>query len=229
MVRQCLGRAALVSLSCAFLVLLAGGVTPVEACGGRTVTIADDPKALAIGDPLRGVAGLTLHPAADEGLVVAAADVKISSGLAEAIARRYLTERHGQFRHLDFEAFTYEHGALVYMYHAEVPNLAAGYHVGPIQFVTHHAHIHVDAITGEVYGFGCGGGPGQVDMAFDPKAYPPDLKDKRLPYRQFETHFVVTEAQPPTVDGRIEPAEWADAGHAVIEVGTTKAEVTEYG
>jgi hypothetical protein len=193
------------------------------------VTIADDAKAIATGAPLTGVGGLALHPAADEGLVVAAADVKISSALAEAIAQRYLAQRYGQFEHLEFEAFTYEHGALVYMYHAEVPNLAAGYHVGPVQFVTRHAHIHVDALTGEVYGFGCGGGPGQVDMAFDPKAYPPELNGKRLPYRQFDPHFVAREGRPPTVDGRIDPTEWADAGHVVIEVGTQQTEVTEYG
>jgi len=73
------------------------------------------------------------------------------------------------------------------MYHAHVPDLAASMHIGPVNFVTDHAHVHVSATTGDVYGFACGLGSGIVEMAFEPDAYPAELKDTRLPYVQFDT------------------------------------------
>lgn len=199
-----------------------------EGCGGVTATIANDPKPFGVRTE-GGPAGVTLHYDRAGNVYVAAADIKISSGLAEAIAKRYLAKRYGSFSNLAFEGFTYDHGDLVYMYHAHVPQLAASMHVGPLNFVTEHAHVHVSAITGDVYGFGCGLGSGIVDMAFEPDAYPAELKDKRLPYVQFDTHFVAREARPPKVDGKIDAAEWKDAGRDVIHVGTTQNQVTEYG
>jgi len=96
----------------------------------------------------------------------------------------------------EFEAFTYDHGDLVYMYHAHVPDLAYSVHVGPVRSVTDHAHVHVSALTGDVYSPGCGFGSGIVDMEFDAKHYPDDLGKKRLPYLQFNTDFVVPEGTP---------------------------------
>lgn len=201
---------------------------PAEACGGVTATIAEDPKPLGVRTEA-GPAGVTLHYDRAGNVYVAASDIKISSALAEAIAKRYLEKRYGRWNHLEFEGFTYDHGDLVYMYHAHVANLAAGMHVGPVSFTTEHAHVHVSATTGDVYGFGCGLGSGIVDMAFEPDAYPADLKTKRLPYVQFDTPSVVKEGRPPTIDGRIDPEEWKDAGREVIHVGTTQKTVTEYG
>ena len=65
-------------------------------------------------------------------------------------------------------------------------------------------------------------------MKFDPTHYPEDL-NKRLPYRQFNTHFVIREGKAPNVDGRIEEAEWQGAAHQVVHVGTAQDKVTEYG
>lgn len=201
---------------------------PVMACGGVTATIADDPKPFGIKTE-RGPGGVTLHFDRAGNAYVAAKDIKISSALAEAIAKRYLKERYKTFEHLEFEAFTYDHGDLVYMYHAHVPGLAYSVHIGPVKSVTDHAHVHVSAVTGDVYGPGCGVGSGIVEMKFDPKEYPADLKDKRLPYLQFNTDFIAREGKPPKVDGRMEKGEWQGAPYQVIHVGTAKDKVTEYG
>jgi len=211
----------------AFLVLLKASESAF-ACGGVTATIADDPKPFGIRTE-QGPGNITLHFDQGGNVYVAAKDIRISSALAEAIAKRYLTERYKTYEHLEFEAFTYDHGDLVYMYHADVPNLAYSVHVGPLRSVSEHAHVHVSAVTGDVYGPGCGFGSGIVDMKFDPKDYPADLKDKRLPYLQFNTDFIAREGRPPKIDGKIEKQEWEGAGHQVIHLGTAKDKVTEYG
>jgi hypothetical protein len=200
----------------------------VLACGGVTATIADDPKAFAVTTE-KGPGDATLHFDKVGNVYLAAEDVKISSALAEAIAIRYLEKRYKSYGHLEFEAFTYDHGDLVYMYHADVPNLAYSVHIGPVKSVADHAHVHVSAITGDVYGPGCGLGSGVVEMQFDPKEYPKDLNKKRLPYLQFDAHFVVGEGSAPKIDGRIEKAEWQDSAHQVVYIGTLKDKVTEYG
>lgn len=214
------------------LVILLMGVAfapnPASACGGVTATIADDPKPFGV-KTAKGPGGVTLYVDRIGNVFVAAQEMKIGSALAEAIAKRYLEKRYGRFSHLEFEGFTYDHGDLVYMYHAHVPNLAASVHVGPVRFVTEHAHVHVSATTGDVYGFGCGLGSGIVDMAFEPKAYPAELKDQRLPYVQFDTPFIAREGRPPKIDGRIELEEWKDAGHEVIHGGTAQKQVMDYG
>jgi len=200
-----------------------------EACGGVTATIADDPKPFGA-RTAEGPGGITLHLDREGNVFVAAKDITIGSALAEAIARRYLDlKTFGRYSHFEFEGFTYDHGDLVYMYHAHVPGLAYGVHVGPVRYVTDHAHIHVSATTGDVYGPGCGGGSGNVEMPFDPTAYPTDLNDKRLPYVQFDTPFIAKEGTPPKIDGQIDPEEWKDAGHEVIHVGTLQKRVIEYG
>jgi hypothetical protein len=198
------------------------------ACGGVTATIAEDPKPFGVRTE-RGPGGVTLHVDRDGNVHVAARDVKISSALAEAIAKRYLEKKFGRYEHLEFEAFSYDHGDLVYMYHAHVPGLAYSVHVGPLRYVTDHAHIHVSALTGDVYGPGCGLGSGIVEMKFEPEAYPRELAGKRLPYLQFDTNFVVREGKPPRVDGKIERGEWKEAGRALVHVGSEQAKVTEYG
>lgn len=201
---------------------------PAEACGGVMGTIADDPKAFSV-RTAPGPGGVTLHYDQAGNVSVAAADIKISSALAEAIAKRHLKKRYGSYSQLEFEGFTYDHGDLVYMYHAHVPHLAASMHVGPVNFVTAHAHVHVSATTGNIYGFGCGLGSGIVEMAFEPRAYPAALKDQRLPYVQFDTPFIAREGRPPTIDGAIDPEEWQYAGHEVLHVGTAQTELTAYG
>ena len=198
------------------------------ACGGVTATIAHDPEPFGVKSET-GPGGVTLHFDQAGNVHVAAKDIKISSAMAEAIAKRYLKERYKTYEHLEFEGFTYDHGDLVYMYHAHVSDLAYSVHIGPIKSVTDHAHVHVSAISGDVYGPGCGVGSGIVEMKFDPKNYPADLKDKRLPYLQFSTNFIAREGKPPKIDGRIEKGEWQRAGYEAIHVGTAKDKVTEYG
>ena len=200
----------------------------VFACGGVTATIADDPKPFAVRTE-EGPAGVALHFDRSGNVYVASSEVKISTALAEALAKRSLERKFSSHGHLEFEAFSYDHGDLVYMYHAHVPDLAYGVHVGPMKFATDHAHVHVSAVTGDIYGPGCGFGSGIVDMKFDPKDYPADLKDKRLPYLQFNTDFIAREGRPPKIDGKIEKQEWEGAGHQVIHLGTAKDKVTEYG
>jgi len=200
----------------------------VSACGGVTATIADNPEPLGVRTE-KGPGDVTLHFDQAGNVYVAAKEIKISSALAEAIAKRYLKEKYISYEHLEFEAFTYDHGDLVYMYHADVPNLAYSVHVGPLRSVTDHAHVHVSAVTGDVYGPGCGLGSGIVEMNFNPKEYPEDLNKKRLPYVQFPTDFIVREGKPPKIDGRIEKGEWQGAAYQVVHVGTVKDRVTEYG
>lgn len=209
--------------------VLVGALAGVaEACGGVTATIADDPKALG-GKARQDHRGVPYYQLADGSVAIPASAVKVESALAEAIARRYLEKTHPNYHHLEFEGFTYNHGDFVYMFHAEVPGLAEGVHVGPLAYATSHAHVHVSAITGDVYGPGCGIGSGIVVMPFDPKAYPAELWGKRLPLRQFDSHFVIRDGKPPVVDGRIEPAEWADAARMVVTVGPARDAMTEYG
>lgn len=198
------------------------------ACGGVTATIADDPKPFSVKTET-GPEKTPLHFDRAGKLYVSAKEIKISSALAEAIAKRYLEKTYKRYEHLEFEAFTYDHGDLVYMFHAHVPNLAYSVHVGPLKSVADHAHVHVSALTGDVYGPGCGFGSGAVEMKYDSKDYPADLKDKRLPYLQFNTNFIAREGKPPKIDGRIEKDEWQGAGHEIIHIGTSKSEVTEYG
>lgn len=200
----------------------------VLACGGVTATIADDPRSFGARTE-SGPGGTTLHFDKSGNVYVAAKEIKISSAAADAIAKRYLEKTHKRYEHLEFEAFTYDHGDLVYMYHAHVPNLAYSVHVGPLKSVAGHAHVHVSALTGDVYGPGCGFGSGTVEMKYDSKDYPADSKDKRLPYLQFNTNFIAREGKPPKIDGRIERDEWQGAGHEIIHIGTSKSEVTEYG
>lgn len=200
----------------------------VLACGGVTATIADDPKAFAVKTE-KGPGDSTLHFDKAGNVYVAAKEINISSALAEAIAKRYLEKTYKRYEHLKFEAFTYDHGDLVYMYHAHVPDLAYSVHVGPVKSVTDHAHVHVSAVTGDVYGPGCGFGSGAVEMKFDPSEYPVRLKDKHLPYLQFNTYFIAAEGKPPRIDGHIGADEWEGAGYELIHVGTVKDKVTEYG
>ena len=211
----------------AFLFALADPPS-VFACGGVTATIADNPEPLGIRTE-KGPGGVALHFDRSGNVYVASSEVKISTALAEAIAKRYLEKKFNGHGHLEFEAFSYDHGDLVYMYHAHVPDLAYGVHVGPMKFATDHAHVHVSAVTGDIYGPGCGFGSGIVEMKFDPKEYPAELKDKRLPYLQFNTDFIARDGKPPKIDSKIEKEEWRGAGYQVIHAGTTKDKVTEYG
>ncbi len=217
-----------------FLILIgitlvsAMGVRPVEACGGVTAFIAQDAKALGV-RPATGPGGVTFYYDKDGNALLPASVVKVESALAEAIAKRYLEKRYGKHGHLEFEGFSYDHGDFVYMYHADVSGLAYSVHVGPVSYATDHAHVHVSALTGDVYGPGCGIGSGIVDMPFDPSAYSKELVGKRLPYVQFDSHFIAKEGSAPIIDGKIDPEEWQGAGHEAITVGTRQRQVTAYG
>ncbi len=220
-------RAILMTLAWA---LLAGvfPARPAEACGGVTAFIAEDAKGLGV-RPATGPGGITFYYDKDGNGLLPASIVKVESALAEAIAKHYLKKKYSKYGHLEFEALSYDHGDFVYMYHAEVQNLAYSVHVGPVSYVTSHAHIHVSALTGDVYGPGCGLGSGIVDMPFDAAAYPKDLVGKRLPYVQFNSHFIAKEGAAPTIDGKIDPEEWRGAAHEVITVGTKQKQLTAYG
>jgi len=201
---------------------------PVEACGGVTAFIADDAKALGV-RPATGPGGITFYYDKDGNALLPSSVVKVESALAEVIAKRYLEKKHGRYGHLEFEGFSYDHGDFVYMYHADVPNLAYSVHIGPVSYVTDHAHIHVSALTGDAYGPGCGLGSGIVDMPFDAAAYPKDIVGKRLPYLQFDSHFIAKEGTAPAIDGKIDPEEWRGSSHEVIIVGTRQKQVTAFG
>ena len=201
---------------------------PAQACGGVTAFIAQDAEALGV-RPAMGPGGITFYYDKDGNALLPASVVKVESTLAEAIAKRYLEKKYAQYGHLEFEALSYDHGDFVYMYHADVPNLAYSVHVGPLSYATGHAHIHVSALTGDVYGPGCGLGSGIVDMPFEAAAYPQDLVGKRLPYVQFNSHFIAKEGPAPTIDGKIDPKEWLGTGREVITVGTKRKEITAYG
>jgi hypothetical protein len=201
---------------------------PAEACGGVTAFVAEDAKALG-SRPATGPGGITFYYDKGGDALLPVSVVKVESALAEAIAKRYLETKYGRYGHLEFEGFSYDHGDFVYMYHVDVPDLAYSVHVGPPSYATSHAHVHVSALTGDVYGPGCGIGSGIVEMSFDASAYSKELFGKRLPYVQFDSHFIAREGPAPTVDGRIEPEEWRGAGHEVITVGTRQKQVTEFG
>ncbi|MFQ5882991.1 MAG: hypothetical protein ACE5I9_11065 [Candidatus Methylomirabilales bacterium] len=219
----------LLILACVGLVLASGtGAGRAEACGGVTAFIAEDARALGV-RPATGPGGITFYYGKDGNALLPALAVKVESALAEAIAKRYLEKKYGNYGHLEFEALSYDHGDFVYMYHADVPNLPYSVHVGPVAYVTTHAHVHVSAVTGDVYGPGCGLGSGIVEMPFDPTAYPQELFGKRIPSVQFDSHFIAGEGAVPKIDGRIDSEEWQGAGHTVITVGTPRKKVTSFG
>lgn len=199
-----------------------------QGCGGVTAFITQDAQGLGV-RPATGPGGITFYYDKDGNALLPGSVVKVESALAEAIAKHYLEKKHGKYGHLEFEGFSYDHGDFVYMYHADAPDLAYSVHVGPVSYVTDHAHIHVSALTGDVYGPGCGLGSGIVDMPFDASAYGKDLFGKRLPYVQFNSHFVAKEGAAPTIDGKIDPEEWRGTGHEVIAVGTAQKQLTSYG
>ena len=213
-----------------FLVLpaaLLGLVSAAWACGGRLAYIADDPS--LYGEVRRAPSGLRGTRGKDGAFYVMKADLKISKALADAIVRRYLEKKYPGHAHSHFEGFVYEHGYFVYMYDAEVPGAPISVHVGSVQSATQHLHIHVDAMTGDVYGPGCGGGPGQVDMAFDGTQYPEALKTQWPPALQFNSEFIIREGRAPSIDGVIEGAEWQDAARGKVQVGTDRDQVIDYG
>jgi hypothetical protein len=204
-------------------------VSTATACGGVKAFMVDEVPATDVRQ-VQGPNQVTFYyDTAGQALLPAAA-VQVDSALAEAIARRYLAQFHGDHSdQLAFAGLVYEHGDFVYMYHADVPHLAYRVHVGPVSSVSAHAHLHVSATTGTVYGPGCGFGSGTVVMPWTPDAYAPDLARKRLPYVQFASPFRVRDGAAPRIDGVIEPQEWADAGHTGLTVGTPHTQVTAYG
>jgi len=214
------------------LVVLLSSVAAVStatACGGVKAFIVDEMPATGMRQ-VQGPKNVTLYDDAAGNALLPASAVQVDSALAEAIAQRYLAQYHGgNYDHLAFEGLVYEHGDVVYMYHANVPGLAYSVHIGPVSYVSAHAHVHVSATTGAVYGPGCGLGSGTVLMPFAPEAYAADLRGKRLPYVQFDSHFVVRDGPAPRLDGVIEPQEWEGTGHTVLTVGTQHTQVTEYG
>ncbi len=218
-------------VSSLLMVLMSGivALSTATACGGVTALIVEKVPTEGVRQTKGPNDLIFYYDAAGHALLPAAA-VKVNSALAEAVARRYLVQHHGgNYGHLEFEGFVYEHGDFVYMYHADVPALAYSVHIGPVSYVSGHAHIHVSATSGDVYGPGCGLGSGTVVMPFEPQAYSADLRDKRLPYVQFDTHFLVRDGVSPRIDGVIEPQEWNGAGHTALTVGTAQKQVHEYG
>lgn len=77
----------------------------VLACGGVTATMADDPQSFGVRTE-SGPGGTTLRFDKSENVYIAAKEIKISSALAEATAKRYLEKTHKRYEHLEFEAFT---------------------------------------------------------------------------------------------------------------------------
>ncbi|MEE8302151.1 MAG: hypothetical protein V3S24_06925 [Candidatus Tectomicrobia bacterium] len=218
-------------ISSVLAVLLSGAISvpTVSACGGVKAFIVDEVPTEGV-RAAKGPRNVTFYYDAEGNALLPTSAAKVDSALAEAIARRYLAQFHGDDAgHLEFEGLVYEHGDFVYMYHADVQDLAYSVHVGPVSFVSEHAHIHVSATTGAVHGPGCGFGSGTVVMPFEPAAYTAELSGKRLPYVQFDSHFRIQDGPAPRIDGKIEAPEWADAGHAVLTVGTRHTQVQEYG
>lgn len=224
-----MGKSGRLSSICAILLSGMVVVSSAAACGGVKAFIVDEVPTTGLRQA-QGPQNVTFYYDAQGHALLPASAVQVDSALAEAIAQRYLMQFHGSTsRHLAFEGLVYEHGDFVYMYHADVPDLAYSVHVGPVSYVSEHAHIHVSATTGVVYGPGCGLGSGTEVMPFEPGAYPADLAGKRLPYVQFDSHFLVRDGVAPRIDGVIEAQEWADAGHTVITIGTRHTQVQAYG
>jgi len=215
----------------AFAILLSvlAMVSSAAACGGVKAFIVDELPAEGIREA-KGPRDIMFYYDAEGYALLPAAAVKVDSALAEAIARHYLAQFHADSGgHLEFEGLVYEHGDFVFMYHAEVRDLAYSVHIGPVSSVSEHAHIHVSATTGAVHSPGCGFGSGTVVMPFEPKAYGTELAGKRHPYVQFDSHFRIQDGPAPRIDGTIEAPEWAGASHAVLTVGTRQPQVLEYG
>lgn len=213
------------------LVALAAGVlgpAPVLGCGGLSAYITDRPN-IPGAQEFRDEQGRSFYRTPEGSLLVATTTVKISTGLAEAIARRFLALRFPTAGPPHFHGLVHEHGSLAYMFESEVPGLAVSAHVGPLQYATDHYHFHVDAITGDVYDLGCGLGTGEVALRFEPELYLPALARRWVERSQFPTDFVVPDGRAPKIDGAIDPAEWADAIHRRIRLGTTRREVLDYG
>lgn len=162
---------------------------------------------------------------------VRTAPLKISPELAHAIAKRFLDSNFQLYEHFAFEAFTFEHGKYVYMFDAEIPGrnleVSTGQCMGnDMNAETSHMHFHVDALNGDVYGLGCGGGPGRVVMSFNKNDYPTDLQTKSMQLTQFKTDFIAQKSSAlPKIDGKIEEDEWKDSGIEDLHFGPYEAHV----
>lgn len=184
-----------------------------SACYGKTAEVLQDSSG-----PLIKIvdAELTDSFGMHEKQNTQTAPLKISPALAHAVAKKFLDNNFQEYENFMFEAFTFEHGKYVYMFDAEIPGINLEVPTGrcggnEMNAKTNHMHFHVDAVSGDIYGLGCGGGPGKVIMQFNENNYPQDLQTKSMNLSQFKTDFVAKESSlSPKIDGIIEESEWAD-------------------
>jgi hypothetical protein len=77
-----------------------------EACGGRTAFLADNPSALA-DKVLQDRDGKPFYLDKEGNLLVDKSSVKIASGLAYTIAKRFMEKTYPTYEHLEFKVFTF--------------------------------------------------------------------------------------------------------------------------
>ena len=211
-----------------FLFLL---IPSALACGGRDIVLTDTPQTDAVREQYSKLHGMTFYYDAQDNLLFKKEDVLITKQVADSIVESYLDKNHPEWESYSFESFDLEHGRPVYMYEAHAPDVAVSYHVGSVQFVTDHLHLHVDVVTGELLDVGCGGGPSKVLSQTLLATGEENNWDMIAPEGKtyFYTENVLPEGSVPVLDGIESEGEWEDALEEDIHIGSTEEKYVAYG
>lgn len=212
-----------------FLILLVQ-IGVVAACGGRDIVLSDNPQQSGATSKYVQKYGENFYFDSEGNLLLNKDKIQVSKETADEIIWGYLDTNYPGWEEFHFESLDLEHGSPVYMYGSHAPGIALTYHVGAVQFVTDHLHLHVDAITGDLLDVGCGGGPSKVLSTTQTSAGPNEW-DKILPEGKtyFYAEYVIPEGKEPTIDGKIGSREWKDAESEHIHFGSAEEEIISYG
>lgn len=188
-----------------------------SACGGKDVVISGD-AALLKQDNRYAVTD------SEGNLLVHESDVRINPALARSIAEKFVIEKvRNSPLPLRFRKLEYVHGKIVYQFEsAPVDGYNGQYHLGPVNFKVESLMLDVDAQTGNLYlATGCGSAPAKLLYSYNPYDFEGNTPVSSELYASDNTNFIARKTgNPISIDGRIDPQEWADTGHRYLYLGT---------
>ncbi|UCE79275.1 MAG: 4Fe-4S binding protein [Nitrospiraceae bacterium] len=195
--------------------------TNLFACGGKDVTLSDNPKEKAHAIK-RGRKGISLFD--EQGnILVNRSKVKISSERAQQIAERYASKiRPTPALPLTFRKLEWVHKKLVYQFETEpVTGFNGKYHLGPVNFTVDRMVLDVDAMTGNIHlANGCGAAPGKLLYKYDPRDFTHAVAEQPVSLISNNTNFIARKTgNSIKIDGIIDPSEWKDTGHKYFYLG----------
>jgi polyferredoxin len=191
------------------------------ACGGKDVTLSDNPKEKAhtIKRDRRGV-----YLFDEQGnILVDRSMIRISPERAKLIAEKYASKiEPTPALPVTFRKLEWVHRKLVYQFETEpVPGFNGKYHLGPVNFIVDRMVLDVDAMTGNIHlANGCGAAPGKVLYRYDPRDFTYTGNEQPDSLISNNTNFIARKTgNSITIDGVIGPDEWKDTGHKYFYLG----------